>query len=51
MIGEHQPLIVNTFAFKNVVQVKAQLCSHGRVVSSLAVALHSVVSSVLHVAV
>ena len=34
-VGEYQPLIFNTFVVKNVVPVKAQLCSHGRVASFL----------------
>ena len=51
MIGEFQPLIVNTFVVKNVVPVKAQLCSNGRVVSFFVVALYYVVSFVSYVAV
>ena len=51
MIGEHQPLIINTFVFKNVDPVKAQLSSHGRVVSFFVVVLYSAVYSVLYVAV
>ena len=51
MIGEYQPVIINTFVVKNVVPVKAQLCSHGRVLAFFAVALYSVVSSMLDVAV
>ena len=35
MIGEYQPLVFNTFVVKNVVPVKAQLCSNGRVVPFL----------------
>ena len=35
MIGEYQPLVINTFVAKNVVPVKAQLCSHGGVFSFL----------------
>ena len=27
-IGEYQPSVINTFVVKNVVPVKAQLCSH-----------------------
>ena len=50
VIGKYQPLI-NTFVIKNVVPVKAQFCSHGRVVSFFVVVLYSVVSSVLYVAV
>ena len=51
MIGEYQPLVINTFVVKNVVPVNSLLCSHGRVVSFFAVVLYSVVSSVLYVAV
>ena len=51
MIGEYQPLVINTFVVKNAVPVKDQLSSHGRVVSFFVVVLYSVVSSVLYVAV
>ena len=51
MIGECQPLVINTFVAKNAVPVKAQLCSHGRLIAFFVVALYSVVSSVLYVAV
>ena len=51
MLGEYQPLIINTFVVKNVVPVKVQLCSYGRVVTFFVVALYSVVSSILYVAV
>ena len=42
MIGEYQPLIINTFVVKNVVPVQAQLCSHHRVVTFFVVVLYSV---------
>ena len=51
MIGEYQPLVINQFVAKNVIPVKSQLSSHGRVVSFSVVVLYSVVSSVLFVAV
>ena len=51
MIGEYQSLIINTFVVRNVVPVKAYLCSHGRVVSFFVVVLYSVVSSVMYVSV
>ena len=51
MIGEYQPLVINTFVVKNVVPVRAQLRSHDRVVSFFVVVLYSVVSSVLYLAV
>ena len=51
MIGEYQPLVINTFIVKNAVPAKVQLSSHGRVVSFFVVVLYSVVSSVLYVAV
>ena len=51
MIGEYQPLVINTFVVKNAVLVKVQLSYHGRVVSFYVVVLYYVVSSVLHVAV
>ena len=51
MIGEYQPLVINTFVVKNAVPVKVQLSSHARVVSFFVVALYSVVSSMLYVAV
>ena len=49
MIGEYLPLIINTSVVKNVVPAKAQLCSHGRVVSFFVVVSYLVVSSVLYV--
>ena len=51
MIGEYQPLVINTFLVKNSVPVKVQFSSHGRVVTFFVVVLYSVVSSVLYVAV
>ena len=33
MIGEYQPLVINSLVVKNVVPVKDKLCSHGRLVS------------------
>ena len=50
MIGEYQPLVINTFVVKNAVPVKVQLSSHGRVVSFFVVELYFVVPSVLYVA-
>ena len=51
MIGDYQPLVINTFVVNNSVPVMVQLSSHGRVVSLFVVVLYSVVSSVLYVAV
>ena len=51
LIGKYQPLVINAFVVRNSVPVQAQLCSHGRVVAFVVVALYSVVSSVLFVAV
>ena len=51
MIGEYQPLIVNTFVIKMMAPINRPLCSHGRVVSLLIVVWCFVVSSVLWLAV
>ena len=47
MIGAYQPLIINTFHVKKVVQIKTQLFSHDRVVSLL-IEVSCGVSRVVH---